>query len=263
MGNKAAPIPGSVARISEDVVRFLGMAAALLLEAPSDLREHKFAQLLTRAAEEIADQGVDLQDVLAELETQPLRRLRRTLNVESIFEDLEIIQGSAKAILDIKEDLIGPARQRKVEFISLPELLTETIASMGVPADVGRTLFAEDLLPVWADRVQLGRVFINLIKNAMEAMAEVENQKLFFWARLADEPGFVVVDVIDSGVGIPPEQMDKIWGAFYTTKGDRGGTGLGLAACAQIIQQLDGKITVESDPGSGSTFSVYLPTVVD
>jgi len=90
-------------------------------------------------------------------------------------------------------------------------------------------------------------------------MHEVEDKRLFIWAREADEPGFVVVDVTDNGHGIPPEIMDKIWMAFYTTKGDRGGTGLGLAACAQLIGQLNGKITVESDVGVGTTFSVLLP----
>jgi len=79
----------------------------------------------------------------------------------------------------------------------------------------------------------------------------------------ADEPGFVVVDVTDSGHGIPPEMIDKIWVAFYTTKGDRGGTGLGLAACAQIIGQLGGKILVESEVGVGTTFSVLLPVAAE
>jgi two-component system cell cycle sensor histidine kinase/response regulator CckA len=94
-------------------------------------------------------------------------------------------------------------------------------------------------------------------------MHETENKKLFLWARHADEPGFVVVDVTDNGPGIPPEIMDKIWMAFYTTKGDQGGTGLGLAACAQIIGQLNGKITVESGVGVGTTFSVLLPAAVE
>jgi len=97
----------------------------------------------------------------------------------------------------------------------------------------------------------------------MEAMEDVEDKTLFVWARKADEPGFVVVDVTDSGVGITPDQIDKIWVAFYTTKGDRGGTGLGLAACAQIVGQLDGKITLESEVGLGTTFSVFLPAVED
>jgi signal transduction histidine kinase len=180
------------------------------------------------------------------------------LSFASIHEDLHIIESSARAILNIKEDLIGPARQRKDEIVHLPELLEETIAAMDVPGEIVRTLFAPDLLPVRADPAQLGRVFTNLVKNALEAMEGVENKKLFVWARRADEPGYVVVDVIDSGVGIPPEDVDKVWMAFYTTKGDRGGTGLGLPACAQIVGQLDGRIAMESEVGLGTTFSVFL-----
>jgi signal transduction histidine kinase/DNA-binding response OmpR family regulator len=261
VGNKAAPIPGSVARIIEDFVRYMALANALLAEAPPELREHKFAQLLSEASEEIASRGSFLEDIQADMDAWPLKRLRKMLSVASIFEDLEIVENSARAILNIKEDLVGPARRPKREFISLADLLKETVASMGIPEDVVGTLFSDDLPPVRADRAQLSRVFVNLIKNAMEAMQEAQDRRLFIWARRADEPGFVVVDVTDSGVGIPPDQMDKIWVAFYTTKGDRGGTGLGLPACVQIIGELGGKITVESEVGVGTTFSVLLPAV--
>jgi len=227
------------------------------------LREHKFAHLLTEAAETISARGNLLEEVLTDLEDKPLKKLRRMLNVESIFEDLEIIEGSAQAILNIKEDLIGPARKRKDQLIHLPDLLTNTVASMGIEDDIVRILFSDDLPPVQADPTQLERVFINLIKNAIEAMYQTENKRLFIWAREADDPGFIVVDVTDNGPGIPPEIIDKIWMAFYTTKGDRGGTGLGLAACAQIIGQVGGKITVESDVGVGTTFSVFLPISTD
>ena len=133
---------------------------------------------------------------------------------------------------------------------------------MGVPEAHVRTLFSDTLPLVRADPAQLGRVFVNLIKNALEAMEEVDDKTLLVWARRADEPGFVVVDVIDNGVGIPQDKLDQIWMAFYTTKGECGGTGLGLPACAQIIGQLDGKITVESEVGLGTTFSVYLPAAL-
>lgn len=259
VGNKAAPIPGSVARITEDLVKYLSIVNTLLTEAPPDLREYKSAQLLAEAIEAIAERGIDLEEMQAELERQPLKRLRRILSIESIFEDLHIIQTGANAILNIKEDLMGPARKRKVESISLPDLFNEIIASMGIPDDVVRTVFASDLPPVRADRTQLDRVFVNLIKNAMEAMGSVKNQKLVIWARRAREPGIVEVDIIDNGVGIPPDQIDKIWVAFYTTKGGRGGTGLGLPACLEIIKQSGGKIWVDSGVGQGTTFTVSLP----
>jgi DNA-binding response OmpR family regulator len=259
VGNKAAPIPGSVERVREDLSRYLAMANTVLAGAPPELREHKFAQMLAQAAEDLADQGIDINETMSGLESQSLRRLRRMLNTESILEDLEIIHRSAQAILNIKEDLIGPARRQKPELLALPDVLNETIASMGIQGDVVRPLYAENLSPVLADRAQLNRVFTNMIKNAMEAMQDMKEKALLVWARPADEPGFVVVDIVDNGEGIPPDQMDKIWMAFYTTKGDRGGTGLGLPACAQIIGELGGRILVESDLGFGSTFSIVLP----
>lgn len=261
VGNKAAPIPGSVERVRNDVVRFLCIANVILEQAPPGVREQDLAQLLSHTIDDLVDQGVRVDEVRAELEAQSLKRLRRMLSAESILEDLGIIEQSARAILGIKEDLIGPARQHKQEIVHLPQLLEETIGSMGLPKEHVQTLFAGDLLPVEGDPSQLQRVFINLIKNAMEAMEEVEDSKLFVWAHRADDPGFVVVDVIDNGVGIPPGSLDRVWMAFYTTKGNCGGTGLGLPACAQIIGQLNGKITVDSEVGSGTTFSVFLPAV--
>jgi GAF domain-containing protein/CheY-like chemotaxis protein len=276
VGNKAAPIPGSVERVTEDFIRYLVMAHSLLSDgicppqAQDALRNHKFAQMLEIAIEDIREQhgantnqpnGFDLVSIRKQLERPSLRRLRRMLNVESIFEDLEIVNSSARSILNIKEDLIGPARQKKLEIIRLPEFLTDTIKDMGISKDVVRTLYGSDLKPIRADASQLNRVFINLIKNAMEAMHNVEEKRLFIWARRDDDPEFDVVDVTDSGEGIPPDQIDKIWVAFYTTKGDRGGTGLGLPACAKIIGQLGGKITVQSEVGVGTTFSVHLPIV--
>ncbi len=265
VGNKAAPIPGSIYRVREDLTRYLLMAHALLDEAPAELREHKFAQLLALAAEALTESdnhyNLDLSGIREELARQPLKRLQRMLSVESIFEDLDIVEKSARSILNIKEDLIGPARQKRLEPVFLPDLLRETVRSMGVPQDVVRFLLVEDVKPVMADPDQLAHVFINLIKNAMEAMYKMEDKKLFVWVRTADDPRFVVTDITDNGEGIPPDVIDKIWVAFYTSKGDRGGTGLGLPACVKIINQLGGKILVESVIGEGTTFSVYLPVV--
>lgn len=261
VGNKAAPIPGSVARIREDLARYLTAAHALLALMPPDLQEHKYATLLREAAAQLAAHDFDVEALHSALETLAPRQLRRELTVDSMLEDLAIIEGSARAILNLKEDLIGPARQRRVQTFSLPELLRETVASMGIPADSVAFDFAADAPAVQADRIQLQRVFINLIKNAMEAMEGQPVRRLRLAVQRAEEPRRVIAEVTDTGVGIPPEQLDKIWMAFYTTKGDRGGTGLGLPACVQIIGELGGKITVTSEVGRGTTFSVALPAV--
>ncbi|MEA3309632.1 MAG: ATP-binding protein, partial [Chloroflexota bacterium] len=181
------------------------------------------------------------------------------LTVNSLLEDLEIIVGSAQAILSIKEDLIGPARQQRVRTFGIEELVRETVAGMGLPSEVVEFEFAADLPFLRADRVQIKRVFINLFKNAMEAMAECAERRLHIAARLAEKPGFMAIEVTDSGSGIPPELLDKIWVAFFTTKGNSGGTGLGLPACAQIVGNLGGEITIASEVGVGTTFTVTLP----
>ncbi|MCP4516636.1 MAG: GAF domain-containing protein, partial [Delftia sp.] len=128
VGNKAAPIPASVSRVTEDVTQYLALAMGLVNQAPPELRQHKFAQLLTKAQQDITAQGIQLDEIWARLERQPLKRLCRMLNVGSIFEDLDIIQAGADSILNIKEDLMGPARQRKVEVVSLPKLLTGVVS---------------------------------------------------------------------------------------------------------------------------------------
>ena len=126
VGNKAAPIPGSAARIREDVARYLVIANALLAEAGPDLQEHKYARSLSQAVEELRGLGVDVAGIEAELSSYPAHRLQRMLRAASILEDLAIIEDSARAILSIKEDLIGPARQRREELILLPDLVQET-----------------------------------------------------------------------------------------------------------------------------------------
>jgi signal transduction histidine kinase len=79
-------------------------------------------------------------------------------------------------------------------------------------------------------------------------------------AQHAQDPRFVLAYVRDNGPGIPAELLDKIWVSFFTTKGDRGGTGLGLSACMQIVNQTGGKVWIESSQvGVGTTFAVLLP----
>jgi len=261
VGNKAAPIPGSVARVTEDVVKYLIMANAMMEHLPEAHQSDEFAKMLQVALEDMSG-PVDVAALREDLARFDFRRLRRMLSVESILEDLDIINKSARSILNIKEDLIGPARQKHVEPLYLPELLSQTLKSMGLDPDVLTTVFENDIQPVLGDRRQLDRVFINLIKNAMEAMhqAPEDEKQLTVRVHMSDDGKCVVTEIEDVGEGIPPDKIDKIWVAFYTTKGDRGGTGLGLAACAKIIDQLGGKITVDSEVGEGTTFSVWLPT---
>ncbi|MFQ5615451.1 MAG: ATP-binding protein, partial [Anaerolineales bacterium] len=259
VGNKAAPIPGSVHRVREDLSDMLAMVQTLLKTHTDGVSRHSFWSSLQTSFETAAEQGIDLTALAANLIQMPPRRLQFAGGLESILEDLDIIDQSAATILNIKEDLIGPARQQNVAPIVLPDLLQNTIASMGLPEGVVSTRFAPNLPSVHGDEKQIDRVFINLIKNAWEALHEHPSPRIEVIATPAGKEGFVCVHVRDNGPGIPPEIMDKIWVSFFTTKGERGGTGLGLAACMEIINQSGGKIWVESPPGQGAVFTVLLP----
>ena len=116
--------------------------------------------------------------------------------------------------------------------------------------------YAERLPMVHAIPDQIKQVFLNLLNNAVAACGQRGGLiKISTW----HEKEQIGIAINDSGVGIAPENIDQIFQPFYTTKSDSKGTGLGLSVCYGIIQKHGGKILVESHPGIGSTFTVYLP----
>jgi len=103
---------------------------------------------------------------------------------------------------------------------------------------------------------KLQQVFMNLILNARDAMP----QGGWLTIETYTSDGMVCIDVVDTGVGIPPEHISRIYDPFFTTKGVGRGTGLGLALSYGIIQEHAGRIFVESKVGSGTRFMIKLPT---
>ena len=114
---------------------------------------------------------------------------------------------------------------------------------------------------VWAVPGQVEQILVNLVINARQAMPN--GGRLKIEVREAPDAETAEVRVSDTGVGIPPDQLRQIFEPFFTTKQPdeygRGGTGLGLSVCRQIIEQHHGRIRVESVVGKGSTFTVKLP----
>ena len=127
-----------------------------------------------------------------------------------------------------------------------------------------------DLLPVRVDERQLEQVIMNLVVNARDAMprgGEVRittrnvhlDEDLHRDRAVVFKGEYVVIEVADSGNGIPEDKLHKIFEPFYTTKQVGEGTGLGLSTAYGIIKQTGGFIFVESPPGSGAIFTIYLP----
>jgi signal transduction histidine kinase len=121
--------------------------------------------------------------------------------------------------------------------------------------------FAASLPKVWIDREQMKQVFMNLILNAIQAMKE--GGLVFISTRPyskneAGQPGrYVQIEIRDTGVGIPEENLDHIFDPFFTSKDE--GSGLGLSISHQIVQEHGGYVTVESKLGTGTSFFINLP----
>jgi signal transduction histidine kinase len=258
VGNKAAPIPGCVSRAREDIGRFLYIAAELLERADQEIKNDPLAQLIFESVEYLKQRRPGLEAGIQLLKEKPLKRLRRMLDIESIQEDLEIIEQSANTILQIKEDLIGPARRQKWQEADIVKIVKENIKGLALsPGVVSYSI--DGIVPsVRVDPIQMGRVITNLVKNAIEAMDDQPAPHIFVAIRQADAE-FVSVDIADNGCGIPEDELTKIWLTFHTSKAKKGGTGLGLPACLQTMEAMEGKISVTSQVGIGSTFTLHVP----
>jgi hypothetical protein len=118
--------------------------------------------------------------------------------------------------------------------------------------------YGTDLPEVHGNSVKLQQVFTNLILNARDSISNGDGRITLTTRN--DEDGLVMIEVADSGIGIAPENVAKIYDPFFTTKGVGGGTGLGLAVTYGIVQEHSGHISVSSTPGQGSIFRITLPT---
>jgi two-component system NtrC family sensor kinase len=159
-------------------------------------------------------------------------------------------------IIERMRDFYRPARGEMASY-DLNHLLEETLALAGLNLRHGaiRMIFtpARDLPEVVCNGDQLRQVFLNLVLNAIEAMPEGGTLTVRTEAR----PQFAVVEVQDTGIGIPDEIRPRLFEPFFTNKA--AGTGLGLSISAHIVTQHGGQLEVESGEGQGSTFRVILP----
>src|SRR5262249_44790382 len=121
-----------------------------------------------------------------------------------------------------------------------------------------RTERADTLPPVLGDRIQLQQVILNLIMNAVDAMASVSGRPRELVVRtLPHEDGHIIVAVQDCGIGFDANNANRLFDAFFTTKPD--GMGMGLAICRSIIEAHGGRLWASANAGVGATFQFVLP----
>jgi PAS domain S-box-containing protein len=165
----------------------------------------------------------------------------------------DAIEYMDKIVSDL-QDYARPVGADRVET-SLPDLIRDSVSSVKIPRNVEVTVNVEDgLSNVKLDPALFRRVLTNLILNAVQAMPK--GGKLTIASSRGD--GSLTVAVQDTGVGIAPENLGRVFAPFFTTKAK--GQGLGLAVCKRLTEAQDGTITVTSEVGKGSTFTLKIPT---
>lgn len=179
--------------------------------------------------------------------------------------DIELVLHEALRARGVVRRLLDFARQgeRVRAKCDLNEILQDVLAltkhfihTSGVQLDAS---FHKDLPWVLLDSNQIKQVFLNLVHNAVQAMPTGGSLRIRSEIRSRDGRDWAVVGIQDSGIGISAKDMDRIFEPFYTTRGTLGGTGLGLSVTYGIVTDHGGTIEVESQPGEGSTFTVWLP----
>ena len=191
---------------------------------------------------------------------------------------VEVALAGCERALSLIEQLLGFSRQGKynVQSIPLKQVVDDTVGF--VSRVIGKNiqiLFkgeAQDLI-IKADQGQLQQALINLIINAKQAMPDGGVITFCFGSEYIASPHrfnpkaqkghYAVLSVSDSGIGIPPEHLDKVFDPFFTTKTEERGTGLGLSMVYGILQNHGGWVEVQSELGRGATFTLFLPRTMD
>ncbi len=176
-----------------------------------------------------------------------------------ILQKLEKLNVQRRQAAGIISDLLSFSKQRQIEpaEVDLRDLIIASLDQVEpyrAPSVALRADLAEDPVLATVDPLQMQEVFTNLLKNALEATTAGS-----VTIRLASRADAHVVEVVDTGPGIPPDVRARLFQPFYTTKRSLGGTGLGLALCRNIVDAHRGTIHVASEMGKGSTFTVVLP----
>lgn len=184
-------------------------------------------------------------------------------------KNLKLVERETVRIGRLVKNLLNFSRKTEPDLrpVSLSKLIEETLPLLEdqfLIKDINVTKTSDDRIPeILADFNQLQQVVINLILNAVQAVEKKGTIKITLSAEgTKGSECFVNLRISDNGVGIPKEDMNKIFDPFYTTKtSDKGGVGLGLSIAEQIIKAHHGRITLNSEIAKGTEVSVRLPTM--
>ncbi len=197
-----------------------------------------------------------MQDLLQEEE------LKQSENVDEFKRSLDQIRSQGNRCKQITHKLLSFARKTDPRHkpIQINEVITEVMElcqqrARYATAKITCTL-DPDLPTVMASPTEMQQVFMNLVNNSLDAIDSAGGNIEITSSRVDN---YVVIDVADNGPGIPEANLARIFDPFFTTKPVGKGTGLGLSICYGIITKMDGKISVNSAVGRGTTFHIQIP----
>ena len=276
-GNRV-PVEASGAPIEDPEGGILGVA--LVLREASRIRELEEA---IKKSERLAYLGTMAASVAHEIRnplggikgaSQLLKdEVKGLANEDSLSEYLNVIIKQVDRLTGILDSLKGLSKPVKPKFspVNLHSVLDEALTLMA--PDIKRLKlkvkreYDPSMPEAEGDENGLAGVFLNLVKNAVEAMPDGGVLTLssgipsdFLYSSIKTQKGrktMIAVKVSDTGTGIEPDALKEIFNPFYSTKG--GGLGLGLALSLKVVEEHGGTIKAESEPGKGTTFTVYLP----
>ena len=199
-----------------------------------------------------------MEDLLAEEE------FRDSKNIDEFRNSIAKIEEHVERARKVVHNMLGYARRMepRSEDVDVNETIKQTITLLANYARINNievnTKLAPELPIIASDQAQLQQVFFNLISNAIDAI-EKEGTIEVTSTRIGSD---IDVRVKDNGPGIPQDQQRKVFDPFFTTKTSGKGTGLGLWVSYNIMEKMGGTITLQSEVGKGSTFTVKIPIIL-
>ena len=251
----------NLSRAKEELRRYADQLEQKVEERTRELMEMNDkllkAQRMAAIGELAGMIGHDLRNPLTSIAGAAyyLKRRLSQLGDERIIEMLDLIEKNIAYSNKIVNDLLDYSREVKLDITETnPEnIVDEALAAVQIPSNIKVVKLVDKKPKMRADFEKLKRVFVNLIRNAVEAMPKGGTLTI----KSMKKGGNVMFTVSDTGIGMTEEVMKKLWTPLFTTKAK--GMGLGLAICKRFVEAHGGTITVESAPEKGATFTVTLP----
>ncbi|MDO9262361.1 MAG: ATP-binding protein, partial [Desulfosalsimonadaceae bacterium] len=186
-------------------------------------------------------------------------------NLEEFQRALKQINTQGRRCKEITHKLLSFARKTDatVKDVQLNDIITEIVNLSSQMAKYNKvaieTKLQQTLPYITISPSEMQQVLLNLINNALDAM-EKTGGTIQISTKISEiEPGHIVIIIEDNGPGIPEANLSRIFDPFFTTKPVGKGTGLGLSICYGIINKMGGKIDVQSAPGKGARFRIWIP----